>query len=88
MTFASVQTLRHDPELLGEWAPLIKRSAYDARAVYAKEKAGVTVGMAMTEKQGGSDLRATMTTARPATARAAPEHPTCSPGTSGSSRCR
>ena len=69
MSFASVPALRHDPDLLGEWAPLIKRSAYDARAVYAKEKAGVTVGMAMTEKQGGSDLRATMTTARPATAR-------------------
>jgi putative acyl-CoA dehydrogenase len=49
--------------------PLINRRTYDARPVYAKEKTGVTVGMAMTEKQGGSDLRATMTTARPATAR-------------------
>jgi putative acyl-CoA dehydrogenase len=48
---------------------LINRPAYDARPVYAKEKTGVTVGMAMTEKQGGSDLRATMTTARPATVR-------------------
>ena len=48
---------------------LINRRTYDARPVYAKEKTGVTVGMAMTEKQGGSDLRATMTTARPATAR-------------------
>src|SRR5438094_5794322 len=42
---------------------------YDARPGYAKEKSGVTVGMAMTEKQGGSDLRATLTTARPATSR-------------------
>jgi putative acyl-CoA dehydrogenase len=69
MTFASIPALRHDPELLREWAPLINRPAYDARPLYAKEKAGVTVGMAMTEKQGGSDLRATMTTAQPATSR-------------------
>jgi putative acyl-CoA dehydrogenase len=69
MTFASIPALRHDPELLREWGPLINRRSYDARPVYAKEKSGVTVGMAMTEKQGGSDLRATMTTARPATPR-------------------
>ncbi|HJS86948.1 MAG TPA: acyl-CoA dehydrogenase family protein [Acetobacteraceae bacterium] len=66
MTFAAIAALRHDPALLAEWAPLINRSEYDSRAAFAKEKAGVTVGMAMTEKQGGSDLRATMTTARPA----------------------
>jgi len=69
MSFASISALSHEPKLLGEWAPLINRPAYDARPIYAKDKAGVTVGMAMTEKQGGSDLRATMTTARPATAR-------------------
>jgi putative acyl-CoA dehydrogenase len=69
MTFASIPALRHDAELHGEWAPLVNRSAYDPRPIYAKEKAGVTVGMAMTEKQGGSDLRATITTARPATSR-------------------
>jgi putative acyl-CoA dehydrogenase len=69
MTFASILALRHDPELLNEWAPLINRPAYDARPLYAKEKTGVTVGMAMTEKQGGSDLRATITTAQAATAR-------------------
>jgi putative acyl-CoA dehydrogenase len=68
MTFASIAALRHDPELLADWAPVINRPAYDARTAYPKTKAGVTVGMAMTEKQGGSDLRATMTTARPATA--------------------
>jgi len=72
MTFASIPALRHDPALLAEWEPLINRPAYDSRPVYAKEKAGVTVGMAMTEKQGGSDLRATITTARPATARRGP----------------
>ena len=69
MTFASIAALRHDGSLLAEWGPIINRAAYDGRAIYAKEKSGVTVGMAMTEKQGGSDLRATMTTAQPATAR-------------------
>ena len=45
MTFASIPALRHDPELLSEWGPLINRRTYDARPVYAKEKTGVTVGM-------------------------------------------
>jgi putative acyl-CoA dehydrogenase len=67
MTFASIAALRHDPRLLDEWMPVINRCAYDARPAYAKAKAGITVGMAMTEKQGGSDLRATMTTAKPET---------------------
>jgi len=75
MTFASTLALRHDPALLAEWGPRINRAAYDPRAAYAKEKPGITVGMAMTEKQGGSDLRATMTTARPATARHGPGAP-------------
>jgi putative acyl-CoA dehydrogenase len=69
MTFASIPALRHDPVLLDEWSPYILKAAYDDRPVYAKKKLGATVGMAMTEKQGGSDLRATITTARPATAR-------------------
>ena len=41
-----------------EWVPQILRAAYDDRPIYAKKKNGITVGMAMTEKQGGSDLRA------------------------------
>jgi putative acyl-CoA dehydrogenase len=69
MTFAAIPALRHDAGLYDEWAPLILKAAYDPRPVQAKEKAGITVGMAMTEKQGGSDLRATLTTARPASAR-------------------
>jgi putative acyl-CoA dehydrogenase len=68
MTFASIAALRHDTALLEDWAPFINRPAYDAQVRYGKLKAGITVGMAMTEKQGGSDLRATMTTAQPATA--------------------
>ena len=69
MTFASIAALRHDPALLAEWGPLINAAAYDPRPVHARQKAAITVGMAMTEKQGGSDLRATITTARPATTR-------------------
>ncbi|MFL5280256.1 MAG: acyl-CoA dehydrogenase family protein [Rhodopila sp.] len=69
MTFAAIPALRHDAALHAEWAPLVNSLSYDPRAVYAKEKRGATVGMAMTEKQGGSDLRATITTARPATDR-------------------
>jgi alkylation response protein AidB-like acyl-CoA dehydrogenase len=67
MTFASIPALRHDPALHAEWAPLINSLAYDPKAAYTKEKSGATVCMAMTEKQDGSDLRATITTARAAT---------------------
>jgi putative acyl-CoA dehydrogenase len=69
MTFASIPALRHDPALLAEWAPLINSPNYDPAANFAQHKRGATVGMAMTEKQGGSDLRATTTTARPASVR-------------------
>ena len=68
MTFASIPALRHDPGLHARWSPLINSVDYDPTQAYAATKKGVTVGMAMTEKQGGSDLRATITTARPATA--------------------
>jgi putative acyl-CoA dehydrogenase len=70
MTFASIPALRHDDGLLQEWQERILAPIYDARPVHARQKSGVTVGMAMTEKQGGSDLRATMTTAAPASSRA------------------
>jgi putative acyl-CoA dehydrogenase len=69
MTFASIPAQRHDQGLFDEWTPHILKNAYDPRPIYAKSKGGITVGMAMTEKQGGSDLRATITTARPAGAR-------------------
>jgi putative acyl-CoA dehydrogenase len=69
MTFASIPALQHDKGLYDEWVPQILRTAYDDRPIYAKKKNGITVGMAMTEKQGGSDLRATITTGRPATSR-------------------
>ncbi len=69
MTYASIAALSHDPAMLAEWASLIHSPRYDPRAAYAKAKTGATVGMAMTEKQGGSDLRATITTGAPASAR-------------------
>lgn len=69
MTFASIPALQHDKGLYDEWVPQILKATYDDRPIYAKKKNGITVGMAMTEKQGGSDLRATITTGRPATSR-------------------
>ena len=66
MTFSSVAALRHAPELAAYWEPMILREAYDPRPLPVEQKRAITVGMAMTEKQGGSDLRRTQTTARPA----------------------
>jgi len=67
--FCVDSSLLHDKGVYDEWAPLVLNAEYDDRAVYAKKKNAITVGMAMTEKQGGSDLRATITTGRPATSR-------------------
>jgi putative acyl-CoA dehydrogenase len=63
MTFSSIAALRAEPELASEWEPLILSSTYDPRFVPAAQKSGVLVGMAMTEKQGGSDVRANTTRA-------------------------
>mgnify|MGYP003342108122 CR=1 FL=1 len=63
MTFASVPTLRATPSLAARWEPLATARAYDPRHVPAAQKSGVTIGMAMTEKQGGSDVRANTTRA-------------------------
>ncbi|RFA30414.1 DNA alkylation response protein [Alkalilimnicola ehrlichii] len=65
MTHAVVPALRHQPELAAEWEPRILSSQYDPRCLPAGEKTGVTFGMAMTEKQGGSDVRANTTRAVP-----------------------
>jgi putative acyl-CoA dehydrogenase len=66
MTFSAVPALRQQPELAAEWEPRITALSYDPRPVPAAEKAGSLCGMAMTEKQGGSDVRANTTAARPA----------------------
>jgi putative acyl-CoA dehydrogenase len=65
MTYASVKALRNAPELAAALEPKILSNAYDPRPLYFKDKTAITIGMAMTEKQGGSDLRATATVATP-----------------------
>ena len=63
MTYAVVPALRHQPDLAEEWIPRVTAGAYDPRFIPAAEKTAATMGMAMTEKQGGSDVRANMTRA-------------------------
>jgi putative acyl-CoA dehydrogenase len=65
MTYSAVPALRSQPELAEEWEPRLISNSYDPRLVPAAEKRGVLCGMAMTEKQGGSDVRANTTTAVP-----------------------
>ncbi len=65
MTFAVVPALRAQPELAAEWEPLITATTYDPRSIPAAEKGSALSGMAMTEKQGGSDVRANTTVATP-----------------------
>jgi putative acyl-CoA dehydrogenase len=67
MTYSAVPALRAEPELAAEWEPLLLSRTYDRRARPVTEKTGATCGMAMTEKQGGSDVRANTTQAQPAT---------------------
>ena len=67
MTHAAVPALRASaPELAAEWEPLLTSREYDFGLRPAAEKRGALAGMAMTERQGGSDLRTNTTVARPA----------------------
>jgi putative acyl-CoA dehydrogenase len=65
MTFACVPAIETEPDLAREWLPRILSRRYDPRTLPAQEKHGVTVGMAMTEKQGGTDVRANTSRASP-----------------------
>jgi putative acyl-CoA dehydrogenase len=65
MTFAAIPALRAQPELAAEWEPLLTSRSYDGRLIQASEKGSAIAGMAMTEKQGGSDVRANTTVAYP-----------------------
>jgi len=65
MTFASVPSLRATPAIARLWEPKVTARVYDPRNVADAGKQGVTIGMAMTEKQGGSDVRANTTRAHP-----------------------
>ena len=63
MTYAVVPALRAEPAVAAEWEPRVTSGRYDPRFIPAAEKTGATMGMAMTEKQGGSDVRANTTRA-------------------------
>ncbi|MFJ3637735.1 acyl-CoA dehydrogenase family protein [Streptomyces sp. NPDC090112] len=63
MTHAAVPALRADPALAAEWEPRLTSHVYEQGLRPAAQKAGVLFGMGMTEKQGGSDVRANTTTA-------------------------
>ncbi|MGX1273060.1 acyl-CoA dehydrogenase family protein [Streptomyces phaeoluteigriseus] len=65
MTHAAVPALRGDPELAAEWVPRLTSTIYERELRPAGQKAGALFGMGMTEKQGGSDIRANTTSARP-----------------------
>jgi putative acyl-CoA dehydrogenase len=56
MTSASVAALAHTPSIAENWLPMIRSRQYDSSARPVGEKAGITLGMGMTEKQGGSDV--------------------------------
>ncbi|MBN9417508.1 DNA alkylation response protein [bacterium SCN 62-11] len=63
MTFAAVPALRRQPELSAIWEPRLTSREYDFGLRPAEHKKGCLSGMAMTEKQGGSDVRANTTVA-------------------------
>ncbi|MGC9541438.1 acyl-CoA dehydrogenase family protein [Streptomyces sp. UG1] len=65
MTHAAVPALRTDPGLAAEWEPRLTSMIYDQGLRPAGQKAGALFGMGMTEKQGGSDVRANTTAATP-----------------------
>ena len=66
MTYGSLPVLRRQAGLADDWLPKLLSRDYDRRFRPPGEKAGALVGMGMTEKQGGSDLRSNSTQARPA----------------------
>jgi len=65
MTHACIGALKSEPELLRKWQAKIVSRAYDRRPLPWWEKTGVTFGMGMTERQGGTDVRANITEAAP-----------------------
>ncbi|MGW1246315.1 acyl-CoA dehydrogenase family protein [Streptomyces sp. NPDC002535] len=65
MTYAAVPALRAQPELAEVYEPLLTSSSYDFGLRVPTEKRGIIAGMSMTEKQGGSDVRANTTRAVP-----------------------
>ena len=65
MTYAAVPALRVEPAVAGEWEPRLASLGYEPRLLPAADKESALCGMAMTEKQGGSDVRANESLAQP-----------------------
>ncbi len=65
MTFACIPSIRTTPAIAALWEPRITAREYDPRNVPDTRKRAVTIGMGMTEKQGGSDVRSNSTRAYP-----------------------
>jgi putative acyl-CoA dehydrogenase len=65
MTYAVIPALRHNADLAARFEPLLAAPSYDPGLRAPDTKRGLTAGMSMTEKQGGSDVRANTTVARP-----------------------
>jgi len=65
MANAAVPVLMQEESLARDWLPLILSRSYDPRFAPAADKSAVMIGMGMTEKQGGSDVRANTTAAVP-----------------------
>ncbi|HEY9328811.1 MAG TPA: acyl-CoA dehydrogenase family protein [Streptomyces sp.] len=65
MTHAAVPALRTDPAVAAEWEPLLTSRVYEQELRPAGQKAGALLGMGMTEKQGGTDVRSNTTRAEP-----------------------
>lgn len=65
MTFAALPALNHQADICARWQDKILANHYDPRNIPAEQKTALTVGMAMTEKQGGSDVRQNSTRAYP-----------------------
>ncbi len=61
MTYAAIPALRMQPEIAAAWEPLLTSTSYDPELRPASEKGSALCGMAMTEKQGGSDVRSNTT---------------------------
>jgi putative acyl-CoA dehydrogenase len=63
MTYGAIAAMSRDPRLAAEWLPRLVTRRYDARDIPIASKHGGLIGMGMTEKQGGSDVRANLTLA-------------------------
>ncbi len=65
MAYSSIPALRRNADIAAVWEPAVLSTRYDPRPLPVAQKKGATIGMALTEKQGGSDLRASTTRAEP-----------------------